>query len=165
MSEIWKPVKGYEERYEVSDQGRVRNTHHRVLTPSKHRDGYLHVKLCNNGKLRNLFVHRLVATAFIPTAKNKPEVDHIDGVKRNNSVSNLEWVDRRENMKRAVLNGRLTFPDNSGEKNGMAKITEAIAREIKVLGGSVSQTEIGRRYGISRRAVGMIISGARWPHV
>ncbi|ENC2022838.1 HNH endonuclease [Escherichia albertii] len=145
--------------------GRVRNIHHHILKPSKHRDGYLHAKLCDNGISRNIFVHRLVATAFLPTAKNKPEVDHLDGDKRNNTVGNLEWVDRQENMKRVARNGRLTFPDNRGEKNGMAKITEAIAREIKTLGDSVSQTELGRRYGISRRAVGMIISGARWPHV
>ena len=163
--EIWKDIPGHKGRYQVSDEGRVRNSTRRLLKPSAHRDGYLRVKLCAAGKSQTVFVHRLVAIAFLNVALSKGEVDHLDCDKRNNTASNLEWVDRFENMQRAARCGRLIQPDNSGENNGSAKITASVAREIRAAAGTATQEAIGRRFGISRRAVGMILSGQRWAHV
>lgn len=160
--EIWKDIPGFEGRYQVSDEGRVRNAAGRLLKPSTHRDGYQHIKLSMGGKTRSAFVHRLVAVAFLPAVPGRCEVDHLDCDKRNNAATNLEWVNRCENMQRAASCGRLVQPDNSGEKNGSAKITAAVAREIRAVAGSATQEAIGRRFGISRRAVGMILSGQRW---
>lgn len=103
MTEIWKPIEGYEGIYEVSDQGRVRNVKRggRLLSCVKVAHGYLCVSLYKDGKQRMLLVHRLVALAFIPNPENKEQVNHKDLDKTNNTVGNLEWVTRDENLKHA----------------------------------------------------------------
>ena len=106
MEEIWKPVKGYEGIYEVSDLGRVRSLP-RMLTDSKgrrhpvpmkilrehDRKGYVGYRLCNGSAIVEFSAHRLVAMAFIPNPDNLPIVNHRDENPKNNQVSNLEWCD------------------------------------------------------------------------
>lgn len=96
--EQWKPIEGYEETYEVSSLGNVRNIRTgRLLKLLKHSKGYRRVHLHLNGCRTTYYVHRLVAYQFIPNVSNKPEVNHIDGQKTNNVVQNLEWVTMSEN--------------------------------------------------------------------
>lgn len=91
--ERWKPVKGYEKRYHVSDKGRVYSVlNDCVLRPAIDVNGYEIVSLADGHARKCVKVHRLVAEAFIPNAENKPTVNHIDEDKRNNDVSNLEWA-------------------------------------------------------------------------
>lgn len=103
MREIWKPVKGYEEIYEVSNTGEVkrkkrivrggnnlRTLQERKLSKISTSEGYFSVALSNNGKTRNAYVHRLVAEAFLDNPENKPCVNHIDYDRKNNNVENLE---------------------------------------------------------------------------
>lgn len=110
--ETWRDVAGYEGLYQVSDFGDVRslgmwaNTRGggkrfvkgRVLKPGKDRGGYLLVNLYKNSKMKTHKVHRLVAQTFIENPYNLPEVNHIDEVKTNNQVTNLEWCDHAYNM-------------------------------------------------------------------
>lgn len=99
VMEIWKDIEGYEDLYEVSDEGRVRNKKTgRILKPGKDSCGYPQVILCKDGTTRSFSVHRLVAKAFIPNPDNKPEVDHIDKNRSNNNVDNLRWVNHQENI-------------------------------------------------------------------
>ena len=95
--EVWKKIEGYDE-YEVSNLGRVRIGAY-ILVPSD-KCGYCAVKLYQAGKRagKNVLVHRLVASAFVPNIENKPEVDHIDTNKENNCASNLRWCWHLENM-------------------------------------------------------------------
>lgn len=95
--EVFKPILSWEE-YSVSTWGRVFS--HRkgeFLIPETTSKGYLRVKLWKNAKATHKKVHRLVAEAFLPNPLGKPQVNHIDGNKQNNSVTNLEWVTDEEN--------------------------------------------------------------------
>ncbi len=117
MEEIWKPIEGYEDYYEVSNLGRVRSLDREYYTPNprnpsllmqKYVKGcilkpqgkkYLQVHLKVSGVRKAFDIHRLVAKAFIPNPDNLPEVNHIDENKHNNRADNLEWVSREGNVK------------------------------------------------------------------
>ena len=96
-NEIWMAIKNYP-NYEVSSMGRVRSLYRRVphiLKPAVTNSlGHLKVGLYKDGKVKQLFVHRLVAEAFIPNPENKPTVDHIDRDTSNNCVENLRWANQ-----------------------------------------------------------------------
>ncbi len=77
----------------------------KLLKPKKHKDGYLFVTLTKEKIKKNFYVHRLVAEAFIPNPENKPQVNHINGNKSDNTISNLEWVTNAENSRHAYNNG------------------------------------------------------------
>lgn len=112
-TELWADAPGFEGYYEVSDQGRVRNTRtKRIKAQSVQTTGkYLQVSLWANNREKRVLVHRLVAQAFIPNPHNKPQVNHINKDDRDNAVANLEWVTASENHKHAWANGReYTYP-------------------------------------------------------
>lgn len=124
--EIWKPIENYP-NYDVSNMGRVRNNKTmKVLKPYKtggnnKSERYYYVALYQGtaNSRKNFRVHRLVAETFIPNPSNKREVNHKDGDKFNNVVSNLEWCSRSENMKHAIR--ALGAIRHSGAENGKAK--------------------------------------------
>ena len=113
IKEKWKSVEGFEGLYEISNLGRVKSLGNnksrkeRILKPKKHRDGYLQVCLCRNGKHKMFQVHRLVATMFIPNPEDFEQVNHRDEVKTNNCVSNLEWCSRKYNSNYGTRNIRV----------------------------------------------------------
>lgn len=96
MKEIWADIEGYEGKYKVSTWGRVANGD-RIVSQWINHKGYSKVTLYKGNDKRNFRVNRLVAQAFIPNWLNHPEVNHKDGNKRNNSVTNLEWVTGKQN--------------------------------------------------------------------
>lgn len=100
MTEIWKEVAGSDGKYKVSNLGNMmtyRGRTPRLLKQHANPKGYMITCLCVNRKSKTVVVHRLVAQAFIPNPENKPQVNHIDGKKANNVVSNLEWNTASEN--------------------------------------------------------------------
>lgn len=101
----WSDIDGFSD-YEVSKNGEVYSRlSGKVMTPKSNGKGYLSVELCKNGKKFTKGIHRLVAKAFIPNPENKPEVNHRDGDKSNNQLSNLEWNTSAENIAHACSNG------------------------------------------------------------
>ena len=96
MKEIWKS--SIVENYEISNLGRVRNKKTKRIISIEHEEkGYCRLSIRVNGVKKHYAIHRLVAIAFIPNPENKPQVDHIDGNNKNNSVKNLRWVTNKEN--------------------------------------------------------------------
>ena len=105
MDEIWKDIEGYEDCYQVSNFGRVLSKKSGLLRKfGDNGNGYKFVPL-SNGMVKNFYVHRLVADAFIPNPDRKQTVNHKDGIKSNNHVSNIEWATQSENSQHGFDNG------------------------------------------------------------
>lgn len=106
MVELWKPIKGYEGLYEVSNLGRIRNKSHYHISYWEHngKQPYFRVGLSKDGKVKKYLVHRLVAETFIDNPENKEQVNHKNGNVHNNTVDNLEWVTNAENTSHAYKN-------------------------------------------------------------
>ena len=165
ITEIWLDIQGYEGLYQVSNLGKVRNKKGKVLKPYSTK-GYQRVSLYNKGR-RCFLVHRLVALVFIPNPNNKPDVNHINGCKTDNNVSNLEWVTQSENMSHAHQNNLRPSVNTQGEKNGFSKLSQIEATEIKRLSRQdlMSVKEIACLFNISITTVKDIKSGRRWKHL
>lgn len=162
--EIWKDVVGYEGQYQVSSLGRVKSlklysqTHHRILRQSHTGNGYLTVKLNNRG-IKNIRVHRLVAMHFIPNPKNLSEINHIDEDKNNNIVANLEWCDRKYN----VRYGNRT--EKVAQKNRNRADQSLPVAQIDENGNVIMQfpsiAEAGRYYNCRPSSIGRVCHGER----
>lgn len=179
MEEIWKDIDGYEGLYQVSNLGRFRSLPRRtrnrmgyylskekILKYDSLSAGYQRVNLVDaNGKTKTFSrAHRLIAKAFVPNPENKPEVNHINGIKNDNRLENLEWVTRQENSQHAHDTG-LCNPA-LGEANGKSKLKAREALQIRALlnRGKLSMTTIGRLYGMSNGCVNRIRRGETWTH-
>lgn len=142
MKEIWKPVKGFE-NYLVSNFGKVKRNDVE-LNPYIDATKYSKVGLAQgNGKQKKFLLHRLVAEVFLPNPESKPEVNHIDGNKQNNCVSNLEWVTRGENVKHASKNGLMT------------KVTDEVVFQRKIAGEKLKR--FCRSKGLTQKDVSNIL--------
>ena len=114
-NEIQKPVEGYEDRYEISNFGRLYSKKtKRFLTGKINSSGYLQFTLTVGKIEKNFYAHRLVAKHFILNNKLLKEVNHIDGNKLNNVYTNLEWISRTKNYRHAVSSG-LIIRDEKGK--------------------------------------------------
>ena len=127
-SEVWKDVVGYEGYYKVSDKGNVYSVERknsrgqkcggRTLKPVCDKEGYTRLDLYKNGKSKTKRIHRLVAEAFIPNPESLPQINHIDEVKTNNELSNLEWCTREYN-------------NNYGTR--IERFTQALSKKVRAV--------------------------------
>ncbi|HNX82189.1 MAG TPA: NUMOD4 domain-containing protein [Candidatus Omnitrophota bacterium] len=104
--EVWKSVNGFEGYYEISSHGRLKSYKKHsdglILKQTNVKGGYYSVVLSANGKTRSMRIHRIVAETFLSNAGGLPEVNHIDGNKQNNHISNLEWCSRSHNARHSI---------------------------------------------------------------
>jgi hypothetical protein len=131
QEEIWKDIPDYEGYYQVSNLGRVKSLPKKwgrgngYVKPEffkkicKYFDGYEYTQLSIGTHRKKHKIHRLVAIAFIPNPEKKPQVNHINGVKHDNRVVNLEWATQSENIKHAYLY-KLQTP-KKGRENKLSK--------------------------------------------
>lgn len=175
VNEEWRPVVGFEGKFEVSNHGRVKalpwELRHwcgkmipqpeKLVALVKHSGGYRIVSLRQGTK--KAYVHRLVMEAFVGPPGERQDVNHIDGNKANNRLDNLEYCDRLHNVRHAIATG---LQDNAGEGNGMHRYTteQVIAAHRRVEQGA-SQKQAAAETGVSVGMVSQIVKGKRWRHL
>lgn len=162
--ETWKAIKGYEGLYEVSDIGRVKSLGNnkskkeKLLKPSKNCYGYLFVGLCKDGKVKHVFVHRIVAEAFIPNPLGLETVNHKDEVKTNNFASNLEWLSFRDNHEYGTRNKRVAEA-NINHPSLSKKVQMFDKKTSELLATFPSTMEAGRVTGIYHSSISSCCNG------
>jgi len=187
MNEIWKDINRYVGYYKISNKGRIRslkrkawngydniNIKERIMKSYQNNSGYPCVHLSKNGNIKCYLVHRLVADSFISNDNNKLEVNHLNGIKTDNNVKNLEWCTKKENERHAWDNKmkkpyweNKKNPHRQGEKHYFAKLSENDVLAIHGLyqTSEFTQQEVGLLYNISRRHTQNIIHGRRWNYL
>jgi hypothetical protein len=140
----------------------------RILKPHTNSSGYYQINL-NRKSVRTTFaIHQLVAQAFLDNRSRKPLVNHINGIKTDNNVNNLEWATYSENLEHAYKNRlrRAVKTNEVASKNYKRKLTEQQVREIKLLIAAKSLTlkQIANQYDVGRSTIGSIKSGRNWSH-
>lgn len=165
-NEIWKNIPTYSGIAEASSLGRVRTLDRlnkkgksikgRILNQRFSRCGYLLCNIRTTYDRKTLSVHRLIAIAFLEVIQEKPQVNHIDGNKINNKITNLEWMDVREQQEHALFLGLLWH----GEKNKNSKLTTEKVRLI--LEDPRASIKIAKDYGVSGSLIRMIKRREVW---
>jgi len=165
--EEWRDVVGYEGLYKVNSSGVVKKEHkkgtERILKTRFDSSGYKVVTLWSKNKGTNTSVHRILAKVFIPNPKNKLQVNHINGIKSDNRLENLEWCTAQENIRHSFATG--LSRNVQGERNVNSKLKEYDVKEIKLLLGIISMRRIALLYGVSIGIIQGIKDGTRWKNV
>lgn len=163
--EVWKDVVGYDGKYQVSCLGRIKSLYKRrssrILSQKNDRDGYLSICLCKNNMKKHFRTHRLVCDSFIENPSSLPVVNHINGIKNDNRVENLEWTSVLENIRHSWKTGLSNR--KIGENNFHSKLTEKIVLEIR--SSSLSRKELANTYKVSPELIGLVINRKSWIHI
>lgn len=177
--EVWRDVAGFEDRYEVSNRGRVRSKAYTkwgknkggafsyVTTPGilkqNLNDGYPKVTLERLGERKTVKVHKLVALAFISNPDNLPVVNHKDSDRTNNNVSNLEWCTQQYNVQHSYDTGSNS---NAGDLHPSAVLSAEIVKAMRSLHAEgKSIRELVQIYGFKYHTINKAIRRRSWSHV
>jgi len=178
--EIWKNITGYEGLYQISNLGRVKSlarivprksrshgtynltVKEKILTVFLVDNQYYRVALSKNGIEKKLRIHQLIARAFIPNPLNKPQVNHINGIKTDNKIENLEWCTFQENMTHAKNQGLRA----RGEGHGNRKLNnEKVLLIRKMAKKGIKYTVIAKKMGTCPNTVSNAATGKSWTHI
>lgn len=174
--EVWKDVVGYEDYYQVSSLGRIRSLDRmvktvkysylikgKILSHSNSKKRYPNLMLNRFGKFKNVDIHRLMAIAFLPNPLNKKQVNHINGIKNDNRLENLEWVTPKENSVHSRLTG---LAKQNGEDSVWAKLKNEDVLAIREMAeNGITFREIGEKFGIHAMTAWNIANRRRWKHI
>ncbi len=171
MVETWRPVKGWETRYEVSNCGRVRALASKVrpgrhpdkiMKPYLSHDGYLTILLTDGSRKYRTNVHRIMLLAFTDKDCSHLCAAHKNGKKRDNRLPNLYWATNARNNRDKMKHGNMVV----GEKHHAAKLTTEDVLEIRRgISIGITYREIGARFGISGPTIWAIKVGKTWRHI
>ena len=165
--EEWRPVVGYEDRYEVSSLGRVRawrgmtfGRHVRYDRPRLKRPtivgGYPRTSLTNGTTQKSAMVHRLVLEAFVGPCPRGHESGHLDGNRQNCNIDNLAWITKSENQQHRFLHGT----DDCGARNHHASLTWQQAAEARAMFvAGVAQVRIAEQFNVTKGVINRIVHG------
>lgn len=169
--EIWKPVVGYEGFYEVSNMGNVRSIDRITQIGSKGsrfqpmiilkkaiRNGYHSVMLSKENEKSNTSVHRIVALAFIDNPLQKTQVNHINSIKTDNRVENLEWATPKENTHHSMRNGN----HFKGSRHGNSVLKEKDILHIYKVCKNTTDVNLSQKYSVNPSTIRKIRLGMIW---
>ena len=160
MDEKWEFITGFDNKYEISNKGRVRSHERKkgkCLKPFM-KIGYWTIAF----RKKHFSIHRLIAIYFIKNPLNKGEVNHINGIKTDNSLNNLEWCTRKENAQHASRIG--LFDKISGANNKLAKLTKEDVINIRSKKGLIKNKILALIYGVSGPAISDIMLKKTWKY-
>lgn len=155
----WKQIKDYEDYY-ISDFGEIYSVRRRMfLKKDKDKYGYERIILRKNGVKKNQQIHRMVLSSFV--GDDTLQCNHINGIKDDNDLCNLEYVTVNYNISHAF---RIGLRSHNGEKNSNAKLTVADIKEIRKLynNKSMSQYKLASKYGVTQSNISCIILNKTW---
>lgn len=174
--EVWRDIGGYEGYYQVSNMGRImsvpridrlgRSIGGKILSLGGGRERYANVWLCIDGTNTCFQVHKLVMEAFVGPYPPDMEVNHKNGIKRDNRLANLGYVTKSENSlhaHRVLMRGA----DNRGERHGMSVLLDDEVRSIRLLYGTgkYNYNMLAEFFGVDRMTVSRIAKGVGWTHI
>lgn len=165
MDEVWEYIPGFS-NYMISSKCRVWSIKSRMFLKPKRMDraGHLGFCLSENGKPHYVYLHRLMAQAFIPNPHGYPIVRHLDDIRDNNEPEDLAWGTQRDNWEDSVRNGTARFPTDEDREIGLRKMRKPVrATNIKTgeIIDFVGQSEAARELGLEQSNVWKVLNGER----
>ena len=173
--EQWLPAKGFEGRWEISNQGQMRRVEHLgkgrfatgyILSPKPDHKGYLRTTLYVDGQRYNIAIHLMVLKTFVGTRPEGNVANHKNGDKTDNRLENLEWTTQAQNVHHAINLGLFSFA-GAGEQHPNAQLTADKVREIRRLFATEQYTKValGHMFGVTDANIRAIVNRKTWKHI